>query len=1588
MKRLLWTVALLTTFVCSMDAQNYSRLWTKVEKAEKEGKPQTAAGYLRELEQKTIAAGDELEQLAVAQRLYEDLSKYNWKEANACYPAYSELNRRVLTDSLDAYCVKYQDHPRIMMLLYKRLQNHKEAVDRRSRSVVRGEDYLAIRREAENLLRHKRVGAYASSIESLIRSMDAASLHSSSQPTMAPASGVPFTLYTRNVEKVEVRVYRMDDNKLLLPYREDDALPVLERNATLLRRFDVTGFRKAYNIPEECRTTVDFPTPGIYVIRFATGDGQAVCYESVNVSNVVGALRVRGGTAEIYAADFTTGEPIRQGTYAIFKNLYDKNTSSLLNLKPFLTGRFAGQGFSAIDAGHALSDGKNNYLLRIEAAGDSYAPLIGGLQQDSYYPGSSDSHLLEESVLFTDRMLYRPGDTIYFKLICYKASQTRGEVLANHAVELTLRHSSSPDTVARVKLLTNDMGSASGFFTLPEGSKNGRYLIQENGGTLKAVRVEAYRRPGFEVALSPTEDVLSFGDVVKQTGSLRNFAGFPVAGAEVRYTLSRRCLCANRSYGWYSWYERLDGGSTVSDNDGRFEIGFVARRPVYKGSRPEEMQDLYKAYYEVTVQAVDPQGEVHEAQITVPVGDIPLDMDIQLPKGQIHDGGLIVDKDQVRDITVRGTTLNGTPYDFDGDYRIADEAGREVAAGRFTANRPVAFDFGSLPSGRYTMEASTGFRGRSTRTERKIIVMSTRDRTLPFSARYFYYPIRTEGGIEFLLGTTEDDLYLELELFDNADVLYHESVHLQNELRSFAIPYDPSWRSAVKMCVYGIRKGKEIRHFYEFHRPGDVRLDVALETFRDKTTPGTEETLSIRVPDGAELLVSVYDVTTDRYGANSFDFRPLREYPTVYAPSVYSTLDGRSPVTDYRMSLRATGTSAMALNDAAVMAKNVAVAEDLLEEEAEAEEAPAFEGRSHFNELIAFYPHIRADRSGVTQVRYTTGDLLSTFRVLVLAHDKRLFTGSTEASFVVQKALMVMPSVPLFATEGDRLVLKSKLVNLSEREIKGTAYVEILDDQGRKLKLKGTASQKKALLAGAQDEVSWSVEVPGGTGKLTVRIWFATPDGSDGEQHELQVVPRSITLTEAASFVLGQGKGHKYYEQQLRKQFGAANPKIVYAEYSTLDAVKESLPAAAKPASENAISWVNQLYINQMRNFVRQDDPAPYQAFRDQAFAALQTFQESDGNFVWYRGMRSNTTVTRYVLEKLGQLRQVGAITLSPQEKALVEKAVRALDKEIAGLGAARKDFAPFSFIARFATRSLWFDIPLDEKALAVWKRCAEAGGEGWQDLSILEKTQLCNSMLRAAGTPYDDKRFDGRVRQLRESLKDYAVENPTIGCYFPNAVMPLRGLMNSEIYAHARLMELFAALGERKMVDGIAQWLLLQKHNQAWENTVATTDAVHALVASKAKDLRLGAVYYSYTTRLENVKASANQLSVQRAFFRNGRDPLSDGEPLKVGDKITVVYTVNNSENRSFVQLRAMRPASFYPVDERSGFGWWGFYREVKPAETNFYWELLPEEKTTVTEQFYVTQEGTFNTGLVEIECLYAPEYRGHTGATTFPSK
>jgi hypothetical protein len=130
----------------------------------------------------------------------------------------------------------------------------------------------------------------------------------------------------------------------------------------------------------------------------------------------------------------------------------------------------------------------------------------------------------------------------------------------------------------------------------------------------------------------------------------------------------------------------------------------------------------------------------------------------------------------------------------------------------------------------------------------------------------------------------------------------------------------------------------------------------------------------------------------------------------------------------------------------------------------------------------------------------------------------------------------------------------------------------------------------------------------------------------------------------------------------------------------------------------------------------------------------------------------------------------------------------------------------------------------------------------------------------------------------------------------------------------------------------------------------------------------------------------------VERVFLLDGK-ALSEGDHVKVGDRIVAKYCIWSEENRSFVRLTAPRPASMRPVEQLSGrYGWWlrpmsygGWsfspqgYRNVLSDKTEYWFDSYPEEHTTITEEFFVTQEGAFQMPAVEIESLYAPHYRAN---------
>ena len=234
---------------------------------------------------------------------------------------------------------------------------------------------------------------------------------------------------------------------------------------------------------------------------------------------------------------------------------------------------------------------------------------------------------------------------------------------------------------------------------------------------------------------------------------------------------------------------------------------------------------------------------------------------------------------------------------------------------------------------------------------------------------------------------------------------------------------------------------------------------------------------------------------------------------------------------------------------------------------------------------------------------------------------------------------------------------------------------------------------------------------------------------------------------------------------------------------------------------------------------------------------------------------------------------------------------------------------------------------------------------------------------------------------------------------------MPWRGLLESEAYAHALLCDLLSAEASSeaaRIADGIRLWLMLQKETQKWDAEPAFVDAITAILDGSEAVLqtRVLALSGTYEAPFQQIKAAGNGFTLDRKFYRASAagdlKEIQPGEPVAVGEKIVVKYEIWNAENRSFVKVDAGREASLRPAQQLSGHVGYGFivpwrrgyvfgftpqgYRNVKTERTEYFFDSYPEEKTTLTEEFFVTQAGSFVAPVVTIESLYAPHYRANS--------
>jgi uncharacterized protein YfaS (alpha-2-macroglobulin family) len=432
-----------------------------------------------------------------------------------------------------------------------------------------------------------------------------------------------------------------------------DKAPALTWSATLPPTTDFKEKTFDVGAPERLQ-------PGFYFIaashdqNFGETDN-VISMTDVWVSDLAMVTRTRAGQIEGFLMQANSGEPVSGADISVWH--LDQNGNGNRVADPKLVtdenGFFSMKPNQVAGRGYLFLARKNGQELA--TAEDFWWYQWYELREQSSYG---------TTVLFTDRAIYRPGQTIQYKGISLRVDREKDnyEVLKGQEVNIVFLDVNRKE-IARQKLRANDYGSFAGSFTAPRDRLMGMMMISAEGWVsgIAQFRVEEYKRPKFEVTLDTPKTAAKLNDSVSLAGHATGYTGAAVDGAEVKYRVVREV----RWPWWWGWWGReqqnqsqdIAHGVARTQTDGSFKIEFKAK-PDPKVLEKDEPTFVFHISADVT----DGAGETRSADRDIRVGFTALEAILHTDDWQTEDKAV--------ELKLETKTLDGEPQQVEGSVKI------------------------------------------------------------------------------------------------------------------------------------------------------------------------------------------------------------------------------------------------------------------------------------------------------------------------------------------------------------------------------------------------------------------------------------------------------------------------------------------------------------------------------------------------------------------------------------------------------------------------------------------------------------------------------------------------------------------------------------------------------------------------------------------------------------------------------------------------------------------------------------------------------------------------------------------------------
>lgn len=680
-------------------------------------------------------------------------------------------------------------------------------------------------------------------------------------------------LNVRNLQNLNIRLSRLNitaDNEY--DAQNEATYKMLLKKTTKLHQKDFS--RNYYGRPdyETVKDSIEIGGNlplGAYLMEVTSDNtGIAPQRELFYVSNLAVMIQQLPDDRHRYVVvNATDGQPVPGAKIVLYDRNYDDKTGKFKRvIHARMTTDAQGEAYFKNVDGKVL-----NYTStdKFASAKDIY------LSRARYYEKKDDEVKYQ---LFTDRAIYRPGQKVHATAVSYIVKKGLDASVPGKSMELKfILRDANWKQMAEQKATTDEYGTASVDFELPQGGQTGMYHVSVNNRANSSFRVEEYKRPTFEITFPKVNEKYNWGDTVVVKASAKTYAGVPVQGAKVEYQVTRR----NQLWWWGagSAGQLVKTDSCVTREDGTFDVEIPLEASL-SGKDEADMSDFMRIArffnFEVSAIVTDISGESHEGVMSLPLGTKPTILTVNLPKR--------IEADSLKTVTFAYRNASGMPISSRLKYRIDKGEWKDAEANAPVSIKEYASSSASSSlvwkSGVHQLEAICG----QDTLQQKFTLFSMKD-THPVepTTEWYYQTAKTfprDGKPVYIqVGSSENGAHIVYSIIAGNKLLEKGAWELGDSIVTLPFTYKEEYASGIVLNYSFVKQGKCYTRVMSIARPlPEKKLNIAWKTFRNRLTPGQKEewTLKITTPDGkpakAQLMSVLYDKSLDQIVPHSWNF--------------------------------------------------------------------------------------------------------------------------------------------------------------------------------------------------------------------------------------------------------------------------------------------------------------------------------------------------------------------------------------------------------------------------------------------------------------------------------------------------------------------------------------------------------------------------------------------------------------------------------------------------------------------------------------------------------------------------------------------